>query len=134
MSTRICFFLQHLVTIVIITYLPTFLLYAMQGHLTSLLGDRSYLASSLLKCSFVRKGEGGWLKMGIVGKSKTPAERNRCICFPAFVCRRRNTIFLLQCERLRFRLDIRNSFLTKAKVKSGIEFLGKVMGSVIGSV
>lgn len=48
--------------------------------------------------------------------------------FLSSVGRRRNTVFLFQCERLCFRFDIQNRSLAKAKVKPGSKFLGRVMG------
>lgn len=59
---------------------------------------------------------------------KSPAERNRCICFLHSVARRRNAGFVFQCERLCFRFDIQNRSVAKAKVKPGSKFVGKVMG------
>lgn len=63
-----------------------------------------------------------------MGKWKSPAERNRCICFLCPVGRRRNGDFVFQCERLCFRFDIQNASVAKAKVKPGSKFLGKMVG------
>lgn len=65
--------------------------------------------------------------MDRVSKWKSPAGRNRCICFLCSVGRR-SAVSVFQCERLCFRFDIQNRSVAKAKVKPGSKFLGKVEG------
>lgn len=100
----------------------------MQGHLKTLLCGENYLESSFLTCSSGCRGErDGWKWVEWANGSLLQRGTDAFIFLPS-VGRRRNTVFLFQCERLCFRFDIQNRSLAKAKVKPGSKFLGRVMG------
>lgn len=67
---------------------------------------------SLLTCSSLCRGEREVDEDGYSGKKDSCREEQMHL-FVLLFLGRRNTFFLFQCERLRFRLDIQKRFLTK---------------------